>query len=249
MDEIDGKTSRLYHDLAWLWPLWGSVEEYKEESELIVDLIKRHAKIEVGSLLDITCGSGKNTYNLKKHLEVYGLDISDEMLNNARKLNPDCTFYQADMRDFDLKRQFDSIYINDGAAYITSAGDLLRTFQCAFKHLSNGGVMVCSAEFHKEDFVQNKTQSTVSRTDAMEITFIENNYDPDPNDDTYETTMIYLIREKGKLRIEHDHHVCGIFTVDVWRDLLNKAGFKITEYPKSTNIFNSPLFVCVKSTS
>ena len=36
----------------------------------------------------------------------------------------------------------------------------------------------------------------------MEITFIENNYDPNPEDDTYETTFIFLIREKGKLRIE-----------------------------------------------
>ena len=249
MNDKNKKTNRLYNDLAWLWPFWGSVEEYRKESELAVDLIKQHAEIEVRSLLDITCGAGKNTFNLKKHLAVYGLDISNAMLDNARKLNPDCTFYQADMRDFDLKRQFDSIYINDGIAYITTTGDLFKTFQCAFKHLCNGGVMICYAEFRKEDFVQNKTQSTLSKTDTMEVTFIENNYDPDPNDDTFETTMIYLIREKGKSRIEHDHHICGIFTVDVWRDLLQKTGFKITEYPKSTDPFESPLFVCLKSTS
>lgn len=249
MDDKNKKANRLYNDLAWLWPVWGSVEEYKKESELAVDLIKQHAEIEVRSLLDITCGGGKNTFNLKKHLEVYGFDISNAMLDNARKLNPDCTFYQADMRDFDLKRQFDSIYINDGVAYITSAGDLFKTFQCAFKHLRTGGVMICYVEFRKENFVQNKTQSTVTKTGTMEVTFIENNYDPDPTDDTFEATMIYLIREKGKLRIEHDHHICGIFTVDVWRDLLNKTGFKITEYPKSTDPFESPLFVCLKSTS
>jgi ubiquinone/menaquinone biosynthesis C-methylase UbiE len=249
MKDEDKKTNRLYNDLAWLWPLWGSVEEYKKESELAVDLIKQHAEIEIRSLLDITCGGGKNMFHFKKHFEVHGLDISNAMLDNARKLNPDCTFYQADMRDFDLKRQFDSIYLNDGIAYITNTGDLLRTFRCAFKHLCAGGVMICYAEFRKEDFAQSKTQSTVSKTDAMEITFIENNYDPDPSNDTFETTMIYLIREKGKLRIEHDHHICGIFTLDVWRDLLKKAGFRTAEYSENTSVYESPLFICMKSTS
>jgi len=249
VNDKNKKTHRLYNDLAWLWPLWGSVEEYREESEISVDLIKQHAQIEVSSLLDITCGGGKNIFNFKRHFDAHGLDISKAMLDNARKLNPDCTFYQADMRNFDLKRQFDSIYINDGIAYITNAGDLLRTFQCAYKHLCAGGVMVCYAEFCKEDLVQNKTRSTMSKTGSMEITFIENNHDPDPTDDTFETTMIYLIREQGKLRIEHDHHVCGTFTVDVWRDLLHRAGFKITEYPKGANVFDSPSFVCVKSTA
>jgi len=240
---------RLYNDLAWLWPLWGSVEEYREESETAVALIKQHAQIEVKSLLDITCGGGKNLFHFKKHFDAYGLDISNAMLDNARKLNPECNFYLADMRYCDLKRQFDSIYINDGIAYITSSDDLLRTFQCAYRHLCAGGVMICYAEFCKGDLMQNKTQSTVSITDFMEITFIENNYDPDPSDDTFETTMIYLIREKGKLRIEHDFHVCGTFTVDVWRDLLRKAGFKVTEYPKGRNVFDSPSYACVKPTS
>jgi len=249
MPDITDKTNRLYNDLAWLWPLWGSVEEYREESELAVKLIRQYAEIKVRSLLDITCGGGKNMFNLKKHLEVYGLDISNAMLDNARNLNPDCTFYQADMRNFDLKRQFDSIYLNDGIAYITSVPDLRRTFQCAFIHLRTGGVMICYAEFLKENFVQNKTDSTVSKTDKMEITFVENNYDPDPSDDTFETTMIFLIRDKGELRIEHDRHVCGIFTMDAWRDSLIKTGFKVAEYSESASVFESPLFVCVKPPS
>lgn len=229
--------------------MWGSVEEYKEESEEAVQLIRKHAQIEVKSLLDITCGGGKNLFHFKKHFDAYGLDISKAMLENAKRLNPECTFYLADMRYFDLKRQFDAVYMNDGIAYITSAEDLLRTFQCAFKHLRAGGVMICYAEFCKEDLVQNKIKSTVSKTDTMEITFIENNYDPNPDDDTFEALMIYLIREKGNLRIEHDFHICGTFTVNVWRDLLQKAGFDVTEYPKGANTFDSPSFACVKPTS
>jgi ubiquinone/menaquinone biosynthesis C-methylase UbiE len=237
--------NRLYKDLAWLWPLWGSVEEYKQESEQAVELIRKHARIDVHNILDITCGGGKNACNLKQHLEVHGLDVSAAMLDNARKLNPECTFYQADMRNFDLGRQFDSIYINDGITYITSADDLLKTFTCARKHLRGGGAMICYAEYLKGTFEQNKTQTTLSKHNGVEITFIENNYDPDPNDDTFEATMVYLIREKGVLKIEHDLHICGIFTLDVWRDTLMKAGFDITEYPPDKKAFDCPTFVCI----
>jgi SAM-dependent methyltransferase len=239
------KYHRLYNDLAWLWPLWGSVEQYKAESDQAVELIKKHARIEVRNILDITCGGGKNAFNLKRHLEVHGLDISAAMLENARKLNPDCIFYQADMRDFDLKRQFDAIYINDGITYITSVADLLKTFTCARKHLRAGGAMICYAENLKEHFKQNRTESTLSQKDSMEIIFVENYYDPDPTDDTFDATMIYLIREHGTLRIEHDHHLCGIFTLDVWRNTLQKAGFEITEYLPEKNVFNCPTFVCL----
>ena len=239
------KYHRLYKDLAWLWPLWGSVDEYREESDQAVELIKKHAAIEVQNILDITCGGGKNIFNLKKHLEVHGLDISTAMLDNARELNPECTFYQADMRDFDLGRQFDSIYINDGIAYITNPADLQQTFACARKHLRSGGAMICYAEYLKETFEQNKTQITRSTRDDLDITFIENNYDPDPADDTFETTMVYLIRENRALSVEHDIHICGIFTLDVWRDVLRGAGFEFTEYPADSKVFNCPTFVCV----
>lgn len=238
------KYHRLYHDLAWLWPLWGSVEEYKQESDQALELIRKHARIEVHDILDVTCGGGKNVYNFKQHLKVHGLDLSAAMLENARKLNPECSFYQADMRDFDLKRQFDSIYINDGIAYITNPSDLKRVFKCARKHLRAGGAMICYAEFLKEYFVQNKTQTSTSKHGTMEITFIENNYDPDPTDDIFDATMVYLIRDSGTLRIEHDHHQCGIFTLDVWQNTLKDAGFKVTEYPADSRVFDCPTFVC-----
>ncbi|GAB4342520.1 MAG: hypothetical protein Kow0099_20170 [Candidatus Abyssubacteria bacterium] len=37
------KTNHLYNDLAWLWPLWRTLEHYREESELFASLIREHA--------------------------------------------------------------------------------------------------------------------------------------------------------------------------------------------------------------
>jgi len=247
---MKNKVNRLYKDLAWLWPIWEDVEEYRRESELFARLIRKYAKIEVHSLLDMGCGGGKFVFHLKKHFTVMGIDISEAMLSNAKKLNPKCTFCHGDMRDFGLNRQFDSVLIDDSITYMTTEEDLLKVFQGAYEHLKGGGVMIVFPDDCKESFSQNKTDVSTSRSsskpDNVDITFIVNNYDPNPEDDTCESTFIYLIRENGKLRIEQDFHVCGLFTLDVWRKSLGEAGFGVYEEGRGDDSKGLPLFVCIK---
>jgi ubiquinone/menaquinone biosynthesis C-methylase UbiE len=240
------KENRLYTDLAWIWPVWGGVEEYRPESEDAARMIMEFSRIEPKTILDITCGGGKNDFTLKKHFKVTGLDASEEMLENARKLNQECEYLQGDMRDFNLGRKFDAVYINDGIVYVTTAEDLGKVFASCARHLKNGGVMITIAEKFKGNFKQNETRVFNSESDEPQIIYIENNYDPDPEDTVYETTFVYLIREKGKLRIEHDFHTCGIFTIDTWREKLAEAGFEVTERDMVYDGESYKTFICVK---
>lgn len=239
------KTNRLYKDLAWLWPLWEDLDIYKKESREIVKLIRKHSKIKVHTLLDMGCGGGKNASHFKKHFEVTGIDISKQMLKNAKKLNPECKFIIADMRNFDLKKEFDSIFINDAHNYMIAQRDLLKTFKMAYKHLRPGGVMIVHPDQTKSTFKQNSTHIWRSKRGEMDITFIENNYDPNLRDNTFESTFVFLIRKKGKLRIEQDFHTGGIFTLNTWRKLLKQAGF-ITYEEKDEMTPGVPSFICVK---
>jgi SAM-dependent methyltransferase len=237
--------NRLYNDLAWLWPIWEDVEVYKAESRLFAKLIKKHSKIKAHTLLDMGCGGGKNVFHLKKRFAVTGIDVSRPMLANAKTQNPDCRFRMADMRSFDLKKRFDSVFINDAVTYITTKRDLLKVFRCAHKHLKPAGVMITHPDECKEQFKQNETNIWTSRTDDMDITFIENQYDPNPKDNTFEKRLVYLIREKGKLRTERDLHVCGLFSLDIWRESLRQVGFEVVEEEEEDS-GNVPTFCCVK---
>jgi hypothetical protein len=78
------------------------------------------------------------------------------------------------------------------------------------------------------------------------VTFIENYFDPDPADTTYEGTLVFLIRENNKLRIEHDHHILGIFTLDEWRDTIKQAGFSINEELYNDKRRSYPTFIGIK---
>ncbi len=247
-------TPRLYSDLAWLWPLWGDPDgEYAEWCAHVVAMIEKHARREVKTLLNLGCGGGKNAYNLKRHYRVTGLDLSNDMLANARKLNPDIELVQGDMREFSLPKRFDAILIDDAVAYMTSRDDLSRLFHAAYRHVEPGGVMIVSPDGTKETFEQNETHVTrgdaaaeaKAKPDGVEVVFIENNYDPDPSDDTFEGLMIYLIREKGVLRVVEDRHTLGIFAADVWPTLLREAGFEVHDdfwRPGSVKTY-----ICVKA--
>lgn len=116
----------------------------------------------------------------------------------------------------------------------------------ARRHLRTGGVMVTYPDQCKENFKQNQTTIWRSKRGDLDITFIENNYDPNPRDNTFESTFVFLIRKKNKLKIEHDFHTGGLFRLSVWRKLLRQAGFKAYE-EEQKRADSGPTFVCVKS--
>jgi hypothetical protein len=72
-------------------------------------------------------------------------------------------------------------------------------------------------------------------------------YDPDPTDEQYETTILYLIREQGRLRIETDHWTMGIFSLDTWRHVLRETGFDTREGRYQAGEDQYTVFACVKT--
>lgn len=245
-------TIHLYSDLAWLWPLWGDPDvEYAAWCDHVTRLIEQYATQEVHSLLNLGCGGGKNTFNLRKRFTVTGVDISQPMLDLAQRLNPECRFVLGDMRVCSLDQEFDAVLIDDAILYMASRDDLASVFHNAYRHLKSGGVMVVTPEYTKETFRQNST--CVSHANSkykpanVEVVFIENDYDPNPADDTCESSIIYIIRENGKLKIETDYSVVGLFSLDVWRVALHETGFEVHE-EVDLDEPEKIIFVCKKRT-
>lgn len=240
-------TCRLYTDLAWLWPLWGdAATEYAHYCRHVTGLIRRHARRPVATLLVIGCGGGKNVSNLRRAFDVTGLDLSPAMLALAKELNPDCTFVEGDMRTFGLGRTFDAVLLDDAIAHMNSRADFEAALRRAYDHLSPGGVLVVTPDVTSESFRQNRTTITPATQDGVEVVFIENVYDPDPTDEQYETTIVYLIRDHGRLRIETEHWTMGVFSLATWREALGATGCEVHEGLYSTGEEEYDVFACVK---
>lgn len=235
---------RLYSDLAWLWPIISPPEDYVEETELFSKTIKTHSKIEVKTLLHLGCGGGHNDYTFKKHFKVTGVDISEDMLKLARKLNPEVIYHNGDMRTIRLKEYFDAVTVLDSINYMSTMEDLRSAFMTTYEHLKPGGVFLTFAEEVLRKFKQNHTKCSSHSQGDVDVEFIENYYDPDPTDTSYEATFIYLIRRRDELEIHSNRHICGIFKMETWHDLLKEVGFE----PKQIKFEGDycPTFVCTK---
>jgi len=252
MKILSGKDERrLYSDLAWTWPIVSPVEDYIEETELFSKLIREHSKIEVKTLLHLGCGGGHNDYTFKKHFKVTSLDISEDMLTLAKKLNPEVNYQDGDMRTIRLEERFDAVMAIDSINYIKTIENLQRTFITAYEHLKPGGVFLTFVEQIAGQFKQNNTTFSTHSQGDVEITFIENYYDPDPTDTSYEAIFIYLIRVGGKLEIYSDRHLCGIFKLETWLKLLKATGFEVKQVKFTHSTFTEgesyPMLICIKS--
>lgn len=96
------------------------------------------------TLLDVGCGTGLHLAQLSKWYEVSGIDRSASMLDLARaRLGDNVALSPADMRDFDLHRQFDVVTcLFSSIGYLTKDQDVSRAFQRFAHHLAPGGVLV-----------------------------------------------------------------------------------------------------------
>ncbi len=230
----------MYADLAWTWPILSPPEDYAEEARQFRDFLTDTASIDVRDVLHLGCGGGHVDSHLKRWMRITGVDLSPAMLRLARRLNPEVTYRRGDMRTVHLGRTFDGVLISDAVAYMRTERDLARAFATAYRHLRPGGSFVTYAEHAAERFDQNRMEIIRRKRGDTEVVFIENRYDPDPKDTTFDATFIFLIRRRGRLRVETDRHVLGLFPASTWRRKLREAGFQVCHATKDPSTPASP---------
>jgi ubiquinone/menaquinone biosynthesis C-methylase UbiE len=212
-----------YNELAWTEDWLADPAEYENEVKVYVDLLKAAAAEPLNTLLHLGCGAGGHDHVFKQHFAITGVDLSLGMLNIARVVHPDIEYIEGDMRTLQLHQQFDAVAIPDSIDYMTSLGDLKRAIQTAVEHLKSGGVLLVVGKT-KETFRNNNFAYTGEKN-GVHVTLLENNYINPFHPNTYEATLVYLIRQRGELTIYTDQQVLGLFSQAVWDNVFRDAGF------------------------
>src|SRR5215213_4604167 len=83
--------------------------DFATAADRLHTLIEQHKRTSGSTLLDVACGTGTYLTYLQERYDVEGVDLSEEMLEIARRKLPDVRFHQGDLVDFDLDRQFDVV--------------------------------------------------------------------------------------------------------------------------------------------
>lgn len=215
---------KAYQELAWTDCIIANPDEYHQEVEYYLTLLKQHGIADSFSMLHLGCGAGGHDVWFKKHTQITGVDVSEGMLTLAKLSNPEATYLLEDMRYLELDSTFDVIIIPDSIMYMSTIKDVELVLKTIKKHLKPHGVFLittfCSDFYSNNNFIYTNTKDDVS------VTIFENNYRI--SESLVEATLVYLIRKDNQTSIEHEIHTLGLFSVYQWKNLFEKHQFNIT---------------------
>ena len=219
---------KLYTELGTWWPLLSPPDDYLDEANFFHQVVVAAGlSSPAPTLLELGCGGGNNAVHLKEHFaQVTLTDLSPQMLEVSRTLNPDCEHLLGDMRTLRFGRAFDVVFIHDTIDYMTTEHDLRLALESAFVHCAPGGLALVVPDHVRETF-RPSTEHGGTDGEGRALRYLEWTYDPDDTDTTYTVEYAYLLREKDRTtRIEHDQHTCGLFPRAEWVRLLGEVGFQ-----------------------
>lgn len=130
-----------YYDIAFGWDI-------KREADFLEKVFRTLGTIEVQSVLDLACGTGRFTIELaRRGYASAGLDASRDMLGYARERagaeGVPVELFLKDMSDFALFRTFDAAICMTGSLpYLTTLDAVLSHLRHVGEHLKPGALYV-----------------------------------------------------------------------------------------------------------
>ena len=219
----------MYAEMAQYYDRIYSFKDYAAETEKLLGWIETYRCSGGVRLLDVACGTGHHLEFLSKSLDAEGLDLSPELLDLARKRNPDMTFHCADMRTFDLSSKFDAITcLFSSIGYMTTVEDLKTAIANMARHLAQGGVLL----------IEPWLTPDVWKSGSVHGMFID---DPDLKIARVNTSLTrgrlsvfdlhHLVGTPEKTFHFVEHHEMGLYTIDEMTEAFEHAGLITTVDP------------------
>lgn len=203
-----------------------SFKDYRTEALKFISIISEYLYSEENRLLDVACGTGRHIEYLKELFEVEGLDISQELLDLARRRNPGITFHHADMMNFDLHRKFHVITcLFSSIGYLKTLDNLAHAVDCMTHHLLPGGILVIEPWFTPDAWHPGTVHSLSIDEPDLKIARVNTSF-ADGRLSFFD--LHYLIGTPEGTDHFVEHHELGLFETDEIRAVLANAGLEVT---------------------
>lgn len=218
---------RLYSDLAHWFPLLSLPADYAEEiGDVHIafnDSLGRMPK----TLLELGSGGGHLASHLDPSIVRTLTDISPEMIEQSRGLNPGVEHIVGDMRTLRLGRRFEAVLIHDAIMYMLTRQDLVAALTTARAHLDEGGVCVVLPDCVTETYKPATDMGGEDGDDGRSLRYLEWTHPIAPGETNGDVDYVVLLRHAdGRVECVHDRHRWGLFSTETWKAAFLEAGFK-----------------------
>jgi len=237
----------LFNIYAHYYNLLYKDKNYQKEVEYIDILIKKYSYINVKTILDLGCGTGKHDALLaEKNYQLTGVDISENMIDIAKNENKKLDLKVGDVRNVNFKKKFDAVIsLFHVASYLTINEDFENYLKTAFKHLNPGGVFIFDF-WYGPAVLNDKPIIRIKRLENDKLKLIRIS-EPEihENENIVDVNFEILIEEKKtkQLEIIRETHKMRYFFLPELELMVKHVGFNVLD------VFEwlSESEICIKS--
>jgi ubiquinone/menaquinone biosynthesis C-methylase UbiE len=196
-------------------------KDYVAESNKIHEFIQKYKRTDGTALLDVACGTGTHAGLLSKYYKVEGTDFNDDMLKVARKKHPEIRFFQGDMRNFNLGRQFDIVTcLFSAIGYMKTKAELQKAIKTMSRHLLSDGILLVEPWFTPEQWGVGRVSTIV--VDKPDIKIVRMSRGGKKGKISLLDFHYLIGTSKGIAQIV-EHHEFGLFSHEEYMDAFTQA--------------------------
>ncbi len=224
-----GETSvgKAYSALARYYEKLAEEDGYEEWGDRVSELAKLYSKGK--KCADLACGSGFFTRKLKAGgFDVFGCDISDEMLVEAQKKSVEdglsIEYRKQNLVNFVNFEKLDVVtVINDGFNYLDGK-KLKKAVSAISKNLKSGGVLIFDVSSAYK--LKNVIADNIFAEDLDELTYLWFN---ELNGNKLTMNLTFFIKDGDKYIRKDEVHVQYVHELDFIKNVLSENSFEIVE--------------------
>ena len=216
--------NKAYSALSKVYETLMDGDDYRRWADRLITLLNEN--VSSGAFgYDLACGSGYFTRAIKRAgYDVVGVDISEEMLTEAKKLcakeNLNVEFLRQDMTCLKSFKKADFLTcINDGVNYL-SPERLKKAFKTFFSRLGDGGALLF--DFSTEYKLRGVIGDNMFGEDYDDLSYLWFNK---LYDDRVEMELSVFTRVGELFEKREESHVQYIHTLSFMEKSLKEAGF------------------------
>ena len=224
--------------------IYSRMKNYEEEASTVrewIQKIRPHAK----TLLDVACGTAEHAKYLKKNYIIDGLDLGADFLEIAKAKNPECSYHQGDMKDFQLNKKFDVIIsLFSSIGYVQTYENLVKALKCFSTHLAPNGLIVVEPWLTPDVWTAGRLKMIT--IDEPDLKVCRTNVNETRNGMSY-FQWHFLIAKAPPFGVKYftEEHTLGLFSVDQMKAAFSEAGLKVQHDEKG--IFGRGLYLAEKA--
>lgn len=200
-------------------------KDYAAEVGKLETLVRRYKTSKGNRLLDVACGTGGHIPHLLGRFDVEGLDVSEDMLVQAREKLPNVLLHLGDMVTFDLHDSFDVITcLFSAIGYVQTLERLRQALGTFAKHLQPGGVVFVEPWFGPGVFDTRKIHAMF--VDEPELKIARMNVGRIEGRLSF-LDFHYLVGTAAGIEHFCETHALGLFTGDEYQQAFRDAGLRV----------------------